>query len=47
MLGNLVTSEFRSEWDVLAAASLLSTLPPLLFVGVAARAMTKLAVSRW
>jgi len=46
-LGHLVTSEFRYEWGVLAAASFLSSLPPVAFVAVAARAMTKLAVAKW
>jgi len=46
-LGHLVTSEFRYEWGVLAAASFLSTLPALAFVTVAARTMTRLAVAKW
>ena len=46
-LGHLATSEFRYEWSVLAAASFLSTLPPVAFVTVAARTMTRLAVTKW
>jgi len=46
-LGHLISSEFRYEWGVLAAASFMSSIPPLLFVAVAARTMTRLAVSKW
>ena len=45
VVGQLVTSEFGFDWNVLAAASLLMTLPLLLLVGLAANAMSKLTPS--
>ncbi|RFA94189.1 hypothetical protein CGL51_11005 [Pyrobaculum aerophilum] len=45
VVGQLITSEFGFNWNVLAAASLLTTLPLLLLVGLAANAMSKLTPS--
>lgn len=46
LIGQLVSSEYGFDWGVVSAASVLASIPPLLMVGIATRAMTKIHLGK-
>ncbi|AFA39978.1 ABC-type sugar transport system, permease component [Pyrobaculum oguniense TE7] len=42
LIGHLVSSEYGFDWNVISAASVMASIPPILMVGIAAQAMTKI-----